>query len=265
MILWILLKREGAFLMQEVVRALTYIAPVLLAAIIVTLLLDRRGLFKRFRVDFVSPRRESVLGLFLLVLAIALWFLLKIGLSPVIEQIQSAEGPWPNYSLAHMTLQLFSSGVGLTPFVLALLIRRQGLLTIGLSRNNLISSAFLGVIMVFVTIASYILVYGNVLTIMGAFSTSGFYYLVAMLSVGFVEEAIFRGYLQLRLAAWLGSFRAWILTAIVFTVGHFRQSILGLVSVFCIGLVFGWTMLKSKNIIGLSIWHAFMDWVWILR
>jgi len=251
--------------MQEIVQALTYVTPVWLAAIIVTLLLDRKGLFKRIQVNIISPRRESMLGLFLVALTILLWLLLKIGLSPVIEQIRSAEGPWPNYSLAHMGLQLFSSGVGFTPFALALLVRRQGLLTIGLSRNNLISSAFLGVLLGCFTIASYISVYGNVPTLVSGFSTSSLYYLVAMLSVGCVEEAIFRGYLQLRLTAWLGSFRAWILTAIVFTLGHFGQSIWGLASVFCTGLVFGWIMLKSKNILGLSIWHAFMDWVWILR
>jgi len=85
-----------------------------------------------------------------------------------------------------------------------------------------------------------------------------------MLSVGFTEEAMFRGYLQLRLTAWLGTRRGWVLTAIVFTICHIGGSIFNLVAVFIIGLVYGWIMQKSENIVGLSIWHAFTDWVWIL-
>lgn len=250
-------------LMQEAMQAFLYLAPVWLAAIVTTILFGRKSLFKRHQVSFISARRESILGVFLVALTVSLWILLKIVLSPVIEQIRNAEGPWPNYSLAHMALQLFASGIGFAPFAIALLMRHQGLSTIGLSRHNLIPSVFLGIVLSGVTITSYVTVYGKAPTMLSTFSASYLYYLVAMLSVGFAEEAIFRGYLQLRLTASLGTRWAWVLTAIVFTIGHVEQSILGLISVFVIGFLFGWIMIRSENIVGLSIWHAFIDWVWI--
>lgn len=245
---------------QEVVHALLYTTVIWLSAIAVTLLLDRIRPFKRRTVSFSSPRREAALALCLVVFTLALFLLLRIALAPLLQTLREEQ----TYGPLRMVVQLCFMGIALVPFATALLIRHQTLSTIGLSYHNLGPSVLLGVVLGGVTIATYVIVFGKVFTGFREVSFSHLYFLVASLSVGFTEEIIFRGYLQLRLTAWLGARRGLILMAIVFTAGHFGQSLLGLASVFVTGLVFGWVMRKGENIVGLSIWHAIMDWVWIL-
>jgi len=213
--------------------------------------------------SFASARRESMLGFFLIGLSIFIVVLLQIAFFPLILTL-SAEYQVPTYSLAHMLVSILFKGATFAPFVVALLTRRQNLSTIGLSRHNLGSSAILGTLLSGITVLFYVIAFGKENVIISGLECFHINYFVAMLSVGFTEEAMFRGYLQLRLTAWLGARRGWVLTAIVFTVGHIGGSIFNLVAVFIIGLVFGWIMQKSGNIVGLSIWHAFTDWVWIL-
>jgi len=247
--------------MQELIQALLYSIPVWLSAIVITLAFDRIAPFKRQPVSFSSPRKEVILSLCLLALTIAISVFISRVSTPL---LQTFEKEWPNSSLAYVAWKLFTTGIAFAPFAAALLIGHQNLTTIGLSRHNLLPSAFLGIILSIVTVGAFVVVFGR-FSSLTTFSYAHLHYLVAMmLSPGFLEEAIFRGHLQLRLTAWLGARRAWILTAIVFTIGHFGQSIFGLVSVFILALLFGWIMIKIENIVGLCIWHGFIDWVWIL-
>ena len=246
---------------QELIQAFLYIIAVWLSSVAVTVLFDRVAPFKRRPVSFTSPRREAILGLCLIPLSVCLMMLFRLAFASVLSGMAQSE----TYSLEMMFWVLIVRGIFFAPFVIALLIRHQGLATIGLSRHNLVLSVFLGLILSGVTVVTYVLVFSKAIVIDSELLSSYLYFFVtSLLAVGFVEEAMFRGYLQLRLATWLGARRGWILTAIVFTVLHAGQSITGLVSVFVTGLVFGWIMKKSENIVGLSIWHAFMDWVWIL-
>jgi len=249
--------------MDELLQALLYALPVWISAIALTLLFNRIVRFKRCPMSFALARRESMLGLFLILLSIFIGVLLEIAFYPLVLTL-SAEYQVPTYSLSHMFVQWFFKGVTFAPFIVALLIRRQNLSTIGLSRHNLRSSMILGILLSGITVLFYVIAFGKENVIVSGLEYFHFYSLMGMLSVGFTEEAMFRGYLQLRLTAWLGARRGWVLTAIIFAICHIGGSIFNMVSVFIIGLVFGWIMQKSENIVGLSIWHAFMDWVWIL-
>jgi membrane protease YdiL (CAAX protease family) len=247
--------------MEELVQALLYSVSVWLSAIVITSVFDRIVSFKRRPVSFSSPRKEAILSLCLLALTMAISVFINWVSTPLLETF---EKEWPSSSLAYLAWKLFATGTAFAPFAVALLMRHQNLTTIGLSRHNLLPSVFLSIILSTVTVGAFVVAYGRFSNLM-TFSYAHLHYLVALiLSPGFLEEAIFRGHLQLRLTAWLGTKRAWILTAIVFTVGHFGQSIFGLISVFILALLFGWIMIKSENIVGLCIWHGFIDWVWIL-
>ncbi|MEM3617425.1 MAG: CPBP family intramembrane glutamic endopeptidase [Candidatus Bathyarchaeia archaeon] len=137
-------------------------------------------------------------------------------------------------------------------------------MTIGLSRQNLFSSTLLGVLLGGINILSYAIAFNKLNVIVGGLQLYHLYYFIYTLCIGFTEEAIFRGYLHLRFTAWLGASRGLVLTALLFAIGHIGSTIPNVISTFIFGLITGWIMQKSQNIVGLSIWHAFQDWVWVL-
>ena len=82
-----------------------------------------------------------------------------------------------------------------------------------------------------------------------------------VLLVGITEEMVFRGFLQNALVQKMESTYALITSSLMFVVIHFPiwiykgiftglfQVLGNCVSIFCLSLVFGWTFMKSRNII----------------
>ncbi len=165
-------------------------------------------------------------------------------------------------SLDSLLRQLMINGLCFAPFAIATL-NHQGWSTMRFSRHNLRPSILLGLASGMVSIILWRQGFG-------AFDAEVFS-LVSALSVGFVEEAVFRGYLQTRLAAWRGERWAWLATAIIFTLWHIPQRVIvrgmsieamipDLASVFILGLLFGWMAYRTENIAAPAIFHALHNW-----
>jgi uncharacterized protein len=85
-------------------------------------------------------------------------------------------------------------------------------------------------------------------------------FLAAALTAGFVEEFVFRGYVQRQGRALLGStLAASALQVIIFTQGHFYQGILRLVPVLLIGVLLTAVALWRKSLIPGMIAHGLGD------
>lgn len=95
----------------------------------------------------------------------------------------------------------------ITIVILAVLQEKESLLSLGITRLNLIKSCILGILLGIITVFVVnfsTLKTGRTINIMTSASLISF---VKYTIVGFSEEIIFRGYFQTRLTAWLGRYK----------------------------------------------------------
>jgi len=103
------------------------------------------------------------------------------------------------------------------------------------------------------------------------FSFSLAYGLVLFAIVGFSEETIWRGYVQTRLTAYSGTLKGLVVTSLLFAIlwhfpaeyyaqsGAIPDALVGTLTRFAPGLLFGYIMLRSQNTIPSSIFHLFWN------
>jgi len=221
------------------------------------------GLSPRLRprpLKFVYPRREGIvsLTLFLVILTFA-WFMQTGALG---FQLVSAGD-----SIGESQRHLILSAVALLPFLAALIVRRQPLLSTGWSRAMLGPSFRLGLALAFLTI----FLRGKVFALLGGISQEKAILLCLGLATCLLEETIFRGFLQPRLMAWVGIWPGWALTAILFTVwsavlwvgsSDNLPVVLGLA--LARGLLLGWVARRSGHVLGGAMYRAVSDWCFLL-
>lgn len=80
--------------------------------------------------------------------------------------------------------------------------------------------------------------------------------LILLISTGFFEELVFRGLMQSTAMRVLGRFGLPFI-ALVFAALHIGyKSLLDVVFVFAVGLFFGWIVLKTRSIVGVTLAHG---------
>ena len=156
------------------------------------------------------------------------------------------------------------------PVAVAMKITKQSLGSIGISAENKERLLALG----FAFSAILLTVLGLLASSLGegfkGFSLSLAYGLVVHVIVGFSEETVFRGYIQTRLVAYSGTFKGLLITSLLFVLFHLptyyfqtgdvlEGSALALLR-FPVGLLLGYVMIRSQNIIPSSIIHLFTNW-----
>jgi len=160
--------------------------------------------------------------------------------------------------------------------LLAIVLRRtrQKLGSIGITRANLGRMLALGLSSGVI----YVLVSGALSSFhFTGLSSSLFYGLVLLTMVGFAEEVIWRGYIQTRLIVRVGRLKGLLVTSLMFAfLWHFpvafyteaSQNILGALLYaserFFPGVLLGYIMIRSQNIIPSSIFHLLYDWSTLL-
>jgi len=81
--------------------------------------------------------------------------------------------------------------------------------------------------------------------------------LIIAISTGFLEELLFRGVLQRTSVEVLGRARGVIYVAVFFGVLHIGyKSLIDVIFVTAVGLIFGWLVLKTRSIIGVTLAHG---------
>ncbi|HEX9011882.1 MAG TPA: CPBP family intramembrane glutamic endopeptidase, partial [Anaerolineaceae bacterium] len=162
------------------------------------------------------------------------------------------------------------SAAALAPFLLALAVRRQPLLSAGLSRRALRPGLELGVALGLITI----FLTNRTYTLMNGLTTAQGLYFAAALVGAFAEEFIFRGYIQLRLMDWLGETWGWLGAAVLFALWRVPQALAAgttgtalaasLAALLLFGLLLGWIMRRSGSILATALYHAVHNWILIL-
>lgn len=79
------------------------------------------------------------------------------------------------------------------------------------------------------------------------------------ITIGFAEELLTRGYLISRLLRLVGPWKSVILSSLVFSVGHSLNDLLAVTVAFILGLVYGFTFVKTRRLCPLVFGHSLGD------
>ncbi len=249
-----------------------------MGVIAVTLILTMSPRFVRRPLVFKFPQREGWVSLGLAAAGTALATAAGAGLlSRFAPLVLPAEFPLRAEDLPGgmtSTLALGAAVAALVlavPFVLALLVRGQPLLSAGLGAQTLKPSLQLGAALALITI----LLTNRTGTILDGVTSAESLGLLAAVASGFSEEFVFRGFALPRLSAWLGEQAGWLLSAalsalwrlplmLILTGLRPEQMAASLVYSFLFGLILGWIQRKSGHILAPGLYHVIHNWVQVL-
>lgn len=211
--------------------------------------------FDNSSIEFKNPRQNGLIGLSAILIIIFIDIFNCLYTSKHIMGLK--------YTFIAALLELL-------PVILVLCFQHDTIESIGYTTKNLLRSIFLGLSLVaLLLLTAHFFIIPN-----------GMYYsesqkisiLINCLIVGFSEETVFRGFLQTRLIAWLGQIKGMVLTAVLFSLVHIpsrliyqqlsvmKAIIISLALIPC-ALLFGYIMMKAKNIAAPAIFHAGLDWL----
>ncbi len=260
--------------MEAVLVHLTALITVTNICVITTFILTFSFLRKK-QISFIewnigSPRHSALISLGAMFISFIITMLFHILLDKQ-QDISSTSG---NTHLLASTVS-FSAGQAIShlifyflaalPILIAMKWQKETLTTAGISTLNLRSSLFLGLSTSGVAL---IAVFGFLDA--PGFSSSFIWIFIQFSFVGFFEEFLYRGYLQTRLMRWLGTYQGWTIASVLMALSHI--SIIyywhdkSLVEAFLISsrlipmsLAFGYLYMKTGNILGPALAHAFMN------
>ncbi|MDD5369391.1 MAG: CPBP family intramembrane metalloprotease [Anaerolineaceae bacterium] len=246
----------------------------------VTILLALSPVFRRRRpLLFAYPRREGLvaLGVFVASAAILTGLALRFPQNPIDPATpahlfgQVGAVTVFRFTSTQLSRQIFLALAVALPALLLLLVRRQPMLSAGLPRPTMRAGIQLGLGLALIS-----LFLGNKTNaILNGLNLDQWTYLGAMLAAGLAVEFVFRGFIQLRLVAWLGPVWGWIAASALYAGGQIPQKLLvehntlpelgaSLALLFGFGLLLGWIMRKSGNVLAPGIYHVFHNWLVVL-
>lgn len=244
-----------------------------MGVIAATMIISLSPAFKRRPLIFMHPRREGYVALGLSgLLGVILWIYYSGAASggPT-EPLAAETSATFAFTLNDLLRSLAVSALALAPFAAALWIRKQPLLSAGLGKQTWRASLQLGLALALLSI----FLRGKINAVIYGLSSPEMLYLPAMLGAAFAQEVIFRGYVQLRMQSWLGEVWGWLAGALLFALCQvpallFAQGLpinglpLALAESLAFGLVLGWIMRKSGNILAPALYAAIHAWLMIV-
>jgi hypothetical protein len=226
--------------------------------IAVTLLLTLSQRFVARPVVFKYQQRETILAtiLALALIAASVYAILVLRL----PTLPAGEEP--------VARQLLWAALILSPVVLLLVIRRQPLLSVGLSRPSTRLGLILGAALVLVTI----FLRGKIYSLLDGVTAAEFNSLVISLLLGLAGEIIFRGFIQLRFTGWLGRTGGWLAAALAHSLfclpfvwlvsgENFAAFWLPALVQLAQSILLGWIMRRSGNVLASGLYQAAHFWV----
>ena len=238
---------------------------VLVIGVAIVYLLSRALKLRPKPITIANPRKEMTLVFFIIVAAFVVMSLLGGFLLDVLPPTDVIDVLWVIFFYALLLL----------PLVIAMRRTGQTLGSIGISRKDSWRTFALGLIL------------SAVFTMLMGFTASSYggsfiglspalaFGLVIFAINGSSEEIVFRGYIQTRLIAYSGPLKGLVVASLVFALWHFPmcyyassgavlESLANALLRLPLGLLFGYIMLKSQNIIPSSISHALWNWSLLL-
>jgi len=222
------------------------------------------------RIKFATPWREAalaigyVVGIFLIIAAVFFFLVQRTGNSlgtPTQFDLRRALSQWGVYAI-----------ISIIPISVIIKIRKQSFETLGVARKNLRLSLGIGLVL---SLLLVILSTTPERFLDRFVSSNTLYAFIYYLAVGFGEELMFRGFLQLRCSAWLGEIRGFILASAIMALIHLPQRIFAVgleplqalassMSLMPFSLLLGFFLLRTQNVLGPAALHTITDWISVL-
>ncbi|MDV3425765.1 MAG: CPBP family intramembrane metalloprotease [Bacillota bacterium] len=210
--------------------------------------------FDNYSIELKNPRQNGLIGLAVIL---------------IIEVIDICNCSYTSKHIMGLEYTIIAALQELLPVILVLYFQHDTIESIGLTSKNLLRSFFLSlslIALLLVTVHFFIIPNGMYYPVSKKISL-----LINYLIVGFYEEIAFRGFLQTRLIAGWGQLKRVGLTAIICALIHIpsrliyqqgiNNAIISSLALIPCALLFGYIMLKAKNIVAPAIFHAGFDWL----
>ena len=229
-------------------------------------------------VNFTQPQREGQAALSLAVLIILLIAIMdrfmdfplqSMGPFAVFNSQYQLTRPEP-FGVKTLILQTGLMAIIAIPFLYSIIRRKQPWLSVGLKQQMIKGGLQVGFGLVLISI---FLRNKIVNLIYGTYTLDTLLLFIGSLISCFVLELIFRGFVQLRLMAWLGDTIGWLIASSLYALWSVMP-ILGMTSDVIIstiiyrlgmGLLLGWVARKSGGIFGGWIYNTVHTWLfWIV-
>ena len=237
------------------------LASEMLGVISVTLLV---GLNPRIRqqppLTFKYPRREGLISLLLFALILAFNFLVMNG--SILQPSMSSP------ALDQVYLQMVAAVAGAVLVGAALIYRRQPIRSAGWNQKLISPALQAGIAIVLLSI----FLRGMLSRLLAGVSGEQSSALLLLLVLALAEETVFRGYIQLRLMAWLGAYPGWLVTGGLFVIWQIPHLLslsgsalyvqLGIALVQ--GLLAGWMMMRCRHVLAPALYRAISLWLTFL-
>lgn len=234
-----------------------------LGVIAVAWLLALSPRFQKPPTGFRYPRREGIIALSLSLLIIIFSFIYHNNINPPVFPEALLLRPAP----VHTPIQaLVVAGLCLTPFILAMLVRRQPVRAAGWNPALLTPGLQVGLAMALLTV----FLRNRVMDVLSGLANPVLVVLPVALAISLAEETIFRGYIQMRLTWWMGFWPGLIASSAIFTLWHtpawlntLPTETIWILSglTFVQGLVLGWLMRKTGMVLAPALYRAVSIWV----
>ena len=257
---------------ENILRQLAIQSLALAVIGVIVYVLTKASGFRYQGYSFTNPKQASlygfaaILGGWLLVSA----FFLMVASSQGASQIPSGKR---EYGVNAVVGQAIIALIAFGPALLAMRWRKEPWASAGISRYNFSRALIVGLLLDVFSVAG-IFFSGNrsFSETVSRLTISHFWALLHYAIVGFGEEFAFRGYLQTRMVAWLGTWQGWIVTSVLMALAHIVQrvammglssleAVLSSASLIPISLLMGYVMLRTENVIAPGLFHTFADWV----
>ena len=218
--------------------------------------------FEKTKKDFVfaHPKTE------------ALWSFAVVGAMFIFTLILVAAVPKQDANIQHFGPgqafgQAFGVGLIFSPLWIVLAARKQSFQSLGFHRHNLGKSLGLVVLFFASKILFEVIVHHKHIRPQGEYIWGVFYFL----SVGFGEEALFRGYFQTHLGNWIGKWKGLFIASLAFALVHVPHRLMmeglsfptallfSILSTLPGALFLGWIFLVTKNISAPILIHALIE------
>lgn len=236
-----------------------------LGVIAVVMIAGTSPLLRKVRpLDFRYPNREATYALSLFAVVYIIAFQYFSG--DLLRFLREFAGVFPGGEVAQ---RMLLAVIALIPFVAAVAFRGQPLRSMGWQKENLRGGLIVGLLVMVVVL----FLRGKFLPLLKGVTTQQAGLLPVWLIYAFAEETLFRGYIQLRLDAYLGKKWGWLAAAGLFLLWQLpgrlwlfpaAQIWQPIVIAAVQGLLCGWIMKKTNHVAASALYRAFAGWLLVI-
>lgn len=225
---------------------------------------------------FLYPRREGMAALSVGILVLVFTAVVQRFQPLLFAQLMNfttyptlVDTPKPSFgSLDALIAQILFSVAISIPVVLALITRKQPLLSIGLSKPGSKAGLQIGAALVILVI----FLQGKIFAIINGLSQGAVITLGVAFAAAIGEGLVFRGYIQPRFTAWLGERWGWLIAVLLYVAwwtlpvigsytGDSTQLLVGVLYRLTLGLLLGWIMRKTGSLAAPVLYHTVHTWL----